>query len=79
MSLSPKQVGLLERLRHGALLILHVPPGAEDRWAFYIEKPYSDEDGRTCWSVINRGLLKDEKGMWTIGPKGLEELEKATA
>lgn len=69
MKLTPKQAALVERLRGGRLLMTYMAPGREDIDAFgwYIESPYTDEDGRTCQSLLRRRLLKNEgDGMYIL-------------
>lgn len=65
--LTPKQIALVERLRGGRLLIASRTPGRDDepnKW--YIESPYSDEDGRTVEGLLTRELLKSEGGAMYI-------------
>lgn len=59
--LTTKQSELVERLRGGKLLIGYNRPGMDDAPpVWYIEAPYSDEDGRTVNGLFERGLLKNE-------------------
>lgn len=74
--LSPKQAALVERLRGGRLLMAYQMPGRDnDPDAWYIEHPYSNEDGRTVQSLLSRGLLHHEGGnMWTPREQPHDEL-----
>ncbi len=75
--LTKAQHGLLSRLASGQLLIGYRPPGnwdAPTRW--HIEKPYSDEDGRTAESIVARGLVRHEgDNLYVISTAGLSALK----
>lgn len=61
--LTPRQSALVERLKGGRLLIGYTVPGVIDMVpGWYIENPYSDEDGRTVSGLFSRELLKSEGG-----------------
>jgi hypothetical protein len=73
--LTPKQVALVERLRGGKVLIAYARPGREDAGdEWFIEAPYSDEDGRTVNGLFSRGLLRsDGDGMYVLIERGADE------
>jgi hypothetical protein len=70
--LTPKQAALVERLRGGNLLVGYVRPGMDDApVAWYIELPYSEEDGRTVNGLFDRGLLLNQGGgMYVLDEQG---------
>lgn len=73
--LSPLQQALVERLRKPGggsyLLIAYSTPGCIDApHHCFIEHPYSDEDGRTVGSLIDRRILRHEgENMWVLAPE----------
>ena len=59
---TPKQAALIDRLKGGRLLMAYTVPGVAMLPKWYIENPYSDEDGRTVAGLFARAMLKSEGG-----------------
>jgi hypothetical protein len=70
---TPNQLAFLKRMVAGTVLRGYLAPGREtvDATGWYIEHPYSSEDGRTVDSAFKRGwLIHDGGGCYILTVEG---------
>lgn len=62
--MTPNQRAFLDRMKKSTVLRGYLAPGREnmDDTGWYIEHPYSDEDGRTVASAFKQGWLVHHGG-----------------